>query len=82
MKQKQSGTLLVPGIGALASFKSRIIAALNSILPADCQIKTSKDGYIMAAIFFLCITLFFYPAIVAVVYYAVKAGLHMDGGYS
>lgn len=79
MKKNNSGTLSVPAIGKLSIAKAKLISLLNCILPGDCQIKTSRDGYIVATIFFICITLFFYPAIVAAVWCGVKAGLHKEG---
>ena len=80
MKKNNSGTLQVPAIGLLTNVKSKLISLLNCLLPEDCQIKTSRDGYIVASIFFLCITLFFYPVIVAAVWCVIKAGLHTEGG--
>ena len=81
MKKELTGANPVPLFGVFANFKSMLIAALNSILPADCQIKTSRDGYIVATIFFVVVTLLFYPAVVGIVYCAIKAGLHREGGY-
>ena len=81
MKNLSSGTAHVPASGILTTCSIKLIAALNSILPADCQIKTSRDGYIVATIFFVVVTLLFYPAVVGIVYCAIKAGLHREGGY-
>lgn len=82
MKTIQPGTLQVPAAGTLALAKAKIISLLNLILPVTCQAKSSRDAFTLAAIFFLCITLLFYPAIVAVVYCIVKAGLHKTDTYN
>ena len=79
MKTNLQGTQTVPALGFLTNCKIKLIAFLNAILPADCQIQTSRDGYIVATIFLFCLSLIFYPLFIGVAYCAVKADLFKKG---
>lgn len=70
-KELTIGTSAVPA--HLTNKASKIRELLNKALPADCQIKTTRDAWHVGAIGALAITFIFPPAVLALVYCVIQA---------
>lgn len=71
---KKELTLGTPAVPAREiNFVTKIRELLNKALPADCQIKTSRDAWYVGAICALTVTFIFPPAVLALAYCVIKA---------
>ena len=71
---KKELTLGTPAVPARLTDKvSKIRELLNNVLPEDCQIKTRRDAWHVAAIGCLCLSFVFPPAVLGLAYCVVQA---------
>lgn len=71
---KKELTLGTPAVPArLTNKASKIRELLNNVLPEDCQIKTRRDDWHVAAIGCLCLSFVLPPAVLGLVYCVAQA---------
>ena len=71
---KKELTLGTPAVPArLTNKASKIRELLNNVLPSDCQIKTRRDAWHVAAIGCLCLSFVLPPAVLALAYCVIQA---------
>ena len=71
---KKELTLGTPSVPArLTNKASKIRESLNSVLPEDCQIRTTRDAWYVGAIGCLCLSFVFPPAVLWLAYCVAKA---------
>ena len=70
-KELSLGTPVVPA--HLTNKASKIREQLNKVLPADCQITTTRDAWHVGAIGALAVSFIFPPAVLALVYCVIQA---------
>lgn len=71
MKNQTSGTEYVPSFRSTQNVNTLQERYFRSM--TDCEVKTDSDRWYVAAIFSVCITFIFPPAILAAVYCVTKA---------
>lgn len=71
---KKELTLGTPAVPAhLTNKASKLRDSLNRVLPSDCQIKTRRDAWHVAAIGCLCMSFVLPPAVLGLAYCVVQA---------
>lgn len=71
---KKELTLGTPAVPArLTNKASKIRELLNNVLPEDCQIKTRRDAWHVAAIGCLCLSFVLPPAVLGLAYCVAQA---------
>ena len=70
-KELTIGTTAVPA--RELNFGSKLRESLNRVLPSDCQIKTRRDAWHVAAIGCLCLSFVLPPAVLGLAYCVVQA---------
>lgn len=71
---KKDLTLGTPAVPApRTSVADKLREQLNKVLPADCQIKTTRDAWHVGAIGALAVSFIFPPAVLALAYCVIQA---------
>ena len=70
-KELTLGTSAVPA--HLTNKVSKIRESINRVLPSDCQIRSTRDAWHVAAIGCLCLSFVFPPAVLGLAYCVAKA---------
>lgn len=71
LKEQTPDTTSVPAPRTTVAEKFREL--LNRALPAECQVRTAADAWMLATLAAACLTLVFPPAVAATVYCFIRA---------